>query len=536
MMTRRGRGSAERMDVARSEHDREKIARAQVVHAMSAATDGAPGSVARRRWRSFLRRFLPTRWRVWLRETVSWLIGVGLSEDLVRRSDVLVQVLEQRIARLEARVLRSERGHPETKLAGARPPAGGARPPLAVFTPLPPSPSGIADYAVELAPALAAHFDLMHVIADEAPEPAGDLPHVRISAWRSDESRDERTLRLYHLGNNPDHVWILDELERRPGVTMLHDGSVHHLLTFLHATGKPERLRRYIERDYGVRAADLMRLPERGIYLHYQQGFLPLRGPILDRSLGVIVHSKHLLHDLLDVRPGLRVARIPHHAAAPSGMRPRAAARNALGIAPGTFVIVSVGFVTAAKQIDHTLRALANIRDRLPHFRYQIVGFKRDDYDLESLIVRLRLGDVVELTGRVSLDRLQDHLAAADLVVNLRYPAIGESSGTLLRALAVGRACIVFDHGSFGEMPDDVVAKLPLNLGDTGALEAALLDLAGDPDRREAMERAALDHVRTEHGRDRCAALFANFVHEITAGRWPAPVPAVAASSRQSGD
>ena len=36
---------------------------------------------------------------------------------------------------------------------------------------------------------------------------------------------------LYHVGNNPDaHAWIVDALRRRPGVVVLHDFVVHHLV------------------------------------------------------------------------------------------------------------------------------------------------------------------------------------------------------------------------------------------------------------------------------------------------------------------
>ena len=39
------------------------------------------------------------------------------------------------------------------------------------------------------------------------------------------------TSALYHVGNNPDaHAWIVDALRRRPGVVVLHDFVVHHLV------------------------------------------------------------------------------------------------------------------------------------------------------------------------------------------------------------------------------------------------------------------------------------------------------------------
>ena len=39
---------------------------------------------------------------------------------------------------------------------------------------------------------------------------------------------------LYHVGNNPDaHAWIVDALRRRPGLVVLHDFVLHHLVAGL---------------------------------------------------------------------------------------------------------------------------------------------------------------------------------------------------------------------------------------------------------------------------------------------------------------
>lgn len=49
----------------------------------------------------------------------------------------------------------------------------------------------------------------------------------------------------------------------------------------------------------------------------------------------------------------------------------------------------------------------------------------------------------------------------ADICLNLRYPYMGESSGTLARLVGLGKCCIVNDIGSFAELPDNACIKLP---------------------------------------------------------------------------
>ena len=35
---------------------------------------------------------------------------------------------------------------------------------------------------------------------------------------------------LYHLGNNPDHTYIYDAAVKHPGIVVLHEFNLHHLL------------------------------------------------------------------------------------------------------------------------------------------------------------------------------------------------------------------------------------------------------------------------------------------------------------------
>ena len=87
---------------------------------------------------------------------------------------------------------------------------------VAYFSPMPPEPSGIADYSALLVPALR---ELL------------DVDVVKRGTKRPPRGTD---LSVYHLGNNPDaHGWILDALRRRPGAVVLHDFVLHHLVAGL---------------------------------------------------------------------------------------------------------------------------------------------------------------------------------------------------------------------------------------------------------------------------------------------------------------
>jgi glycosyltransferase involved in cell wall biosynthesis len=118
-------------------------------------------------------------------------------------------------------------------------------------------------------------------------------------------------------------------------------------------------------------------------------------------------------------------------------------------------LFVSLGFVTKQKRVDLALRALAAIRDRLPPFRYFISGeLQQLEIDIPALISDLRLTDCVTSTGYLTEEDFFALVRAADVVINLRHPIGGETSGTMIRALGAGACVVVVDRGPFAEIPD----------------------------------------------------------------------------------
>ena len=86
---------------------------------------------------------------------------------------------------------------------------------VAYFSPLPPERTGISEYSELLLPALRRRIEVEVV------------PRGRTSPADADVC-------LYHVGNNPDaHGWIVEALRRRPGVVVLHDFVLHHLVAGL---------------------------------------------------------------------------------------------------------------------------------------------------------------------------------------------------------------------------------------------------------------------------------------------------------------
>ena len=357
---------------------------------------------------------------------------------------------------------------------------------LAYFSPLPPARSGIADYSADLLPVLTERANV--TLFSDAPVTPLGLPHQPFDAFPAE--RWAYDLPLYHMGNSAYHTDIYRLLRRFPGVIVLHDFTLHHFVAHLTlGAGSFAAYVREMGYELGETAAPLVR--------DIRSGRAPnplydvaLNQRVIDSSLGLIVHSRTVAGWIHAVRPAARVAVIPH-LVVPRPVRSR---RAELNLPAEAVLIAAVGQVTVAKQLPLALRAFRRLLDFVPEARFLIVGEVLPEVDLDAVIGELGIGErVMRLDYVESLGAFVDWVATADIVLNLRYPTLGETSGAALRVMAAGRPLVVFDHGWYGELPDEAAVKVPPL--DEGALLAALLELAGDPARRAALGAAAAQYV-----------------------------------------
>jgi glycosyltransferase involved in cell wall biosynthesis len=109
-------------------------------------------------------------------------------------------------------------------------------------------------------------------------------------------------------------------------------------------------------------------------------------------------------------------------------------------------------------------------------------------------------------------------MAGADVVVNLRHPTMGETSGTVIRSLSLGKPLVVSDVGWFSELPGSVAVKVPVDDHEVETLAAALELLVTRPDVRGEMGGAAAELARREHELGRVAELYAAVLEEAGGG------------------
>ena len=203
---------------------------------------------------------------------------------------------------------------------------------------------------------------------------------------------------------------------------------------------------------------------------------------------------------------------VPHPAWPVPGIAPE---RRGTGPVIGCF-----GVVNASKRIPELLRAFVRLRQAHAGATLLLVGPTSPGFDLERRLQRLGL-DGAGLVHEEWVDerRLWSLLAGVDVCVNLRHPTMGETSGTVIRALSLGKPLVVSDVGWFSELPDDVALKVPVDETELEMLVAALELLVTRQDVREAMAHAAAALARRDHDLERVADLYTAALEEAAGGR-----------------
>ena len=310
---------------------------------------------------------------------------------------------------------------------------------------MPPERSGIADYSALLLPALQARCEVAVVKRGAKKPPRGT------------------DLCVYHVGNNPDaHGWIVEALRRTPGVVVLHDFVLHHLVAGLTIGRRDghgyldamEREGGVVGRLLGHAVLD-KRIPP--LWENRPQDF-HLAGEVLGLATG--------LDRPLPLRPrpgprgrlrraGLDRARIPPSRCrdtepAEIAGRRRSSARSATSTR-----------ASACRSCSRRSRACGGARrepacssSAPPRPASTSTGACSGSGSTSAGLVR---------EGYVDEQRLWGLMKACDVHVSLRSPTMGETSGTAIRALSLGKPLVVSDVGWFSELPDDVALKVPVD-------------------------------------------------------------------------
>ena len=366
---------------------------------------------------------------------------------------------------------------------------------------MPPSKSGIADYSVALIAEMAQRAEV--TVFDSAAAVTGfDAAAFDIA--------------VYHLGNNPHHDFVYETALRHPGVAVMHEANLHHLLA--HLTIKRGDWDAYMAECELNGGAPALHFAQRVRRLEIGPDYegVAMTRRLLNASRGVIVHSHFVARETRAQGFAGPLAVIPHGASVPQ--TDSLATRHLLGLDESTPLIGAFGYLKPYKRIAEALRALRRLVRLDPRVRMILVGEPHADFPVDQLIRTLGLRDHVRILGFVPLEKFVDYMGACDIILNLRFPTVGETSGSLTRALGLGKAVIVSDIGSFAELPDDVCLKVAPGTGEEDLIFEYLNMLVSRPDLARAVGERARRWVARECNWSVVADQYVGFLGRVSRG------------------
>jgi SAM-dependent methyltransferase/glycosyltransferase involved in cell wall biosynthesis len=331
------------------------------------------------------------------------------------------------------------------------------------FSPLPPAATDIAHYTGRIVSALQKRAEII-LWTDQA-ECDPELERcVEVRRYQPEQmpwvELNHGDMSIYHIGNNRlFHAAIWQVSRYHSGILVLHDICLHNFFAGLFRDQWRDR-EGYIaqmERHYGqVGRQDAEAFWRGQLTIEYMVEYYPLTLLAIENALGVLVHSEGGLDSLKRKIPyPVAYAPLPFPAS-PRSPREQSAAASARAEGP-PYDLVVFGYIHVNRRLDAVLEAIAGLPER-DKFRLDIYGQIWDSDHVRARVRALGLQALVTLHSFVPDTALDDALATAHLAINLRYPTMGEASGSQLRIWDHALPSLVTPRGWYGNLPQDAVA------------------------------------------------------------------------------
>jgi glycosyltransferase involved in cell wall biosynthesis len=352
------------------------------------------------------------------------------------------------------------------------------------FAPLPPAPTGVADYAEAL----------LHALRK--------FGNVKVDAANSDVA-------LYHIGNNQLHAAIYDRALRSPGVVMLHDAVLQHF--FLGRLTPQQYINEFIF-NYGEwsrsLAEDLWK--HRALSAADPRYFAwPMLKRIATTARAVIVHNPAAGAIVRQHAPDANIIEIPHLFVPPQ--KPSEIDtfrfRTQLGLEPRTLLIGLFGHQRESKRLPVVLRALERAWDAAVDARLLIAGSFASSDLKRSMEARLSDPRILQVDYLPEPDFWR-YAAAVDLCVNLRFPTAAETSGIAIRMMGIGKPVVFSGGQEVARIPENACLRVETGPGEEELLAAYITWLARDREAAQQIGRRAAAHIAEHHALETVAAQY----------------------------
>jgi glycosyltransferase involved in cell wall biosynthesis len=379
------------------------------------------------------------------------------------------------------------------------------------FSPLPPAKTDIAQYTMRVLPAFSNYCEIElwtdQLIYDSAINRDFKVNSYQLGniPWKKINQGD---LNVYHIGNNPDfHGPIWQVSCKCPGIVVLHDLRLQHFFAALYTNSEDrDGYLANMQYYYGEECEQIVeRFWQGQLSTEFMGANYPLTPLALKNSLAVVTHSlsafKHLRQE--NEKP-VSFIPLPY----PNTSRSKSSPKQ-----QQFYQLVIFGYLGANRCLDLILEALASFSLK-ESFRLDIYGEVANEELITSKINKLALANMVKLHGFVEEDTLEIALKRADLAFNLRYPTMGEASGSQLRIWSHALASLVTRIGWYEELPENTVGFVRVN-HEIEDIHRHLKEFLNNPEMYKTMGENGQLWLQTNHDPNLYAKSFLEFAQII---------------------
>lgn len=371
------------------------------------------------------------------------------------------------------------------------------------FSPLPPARTDIAHYTMRVLPSLAQRAEVT-LWTDQRECESGVSELAEVRSYRLERmpwvELNRADVNVYHIGNNPlfhGTIWQISRLQA--GVVVLHDFSLHHFFDGLYRVQWRD-LNSYLavmDAYYGADGrrdgAECFLTEARNI--EYMAERYPLTQFAVENALGVIVHTPDS-YEKLAKSARWPLAYLP---------LPFAAKRNSPARGPATgppYRLTVFGYIGRNRRLEAIFRALAAMPEK-DQYHLDVFGEILDgESDVRAQIRALGLKGQVTLHGFAPEDQLDEALAKAHLAINLRYPTMGEASGSQLRIWRHSLPSVVSQIGWYASLPKDAVLFARTDENEVADIQSHLRQLIANPSGLAERGRRGRMELEARHAPD----------------------------------
>lgn len=341
-------------------------------------------------------------------------------------------------------------------------------------TPLPPLETGLATYALRV---LEGTSDLIDwTVAYTPGSDPGNLPEDMTSIPLAELDEPAR-IRIFQLGNSPHCFDVLQALYRFGGTGLFHEVHLHHMIR--HCCMERDLLQDYsreLRFEYGPSAESVEKLLSIPPSDEAEYDARLKRYPLIARAVHAcssLVCLNGYAASILGNR-GKSVTTIRHP------LSPLPDPLESME-KPGYPVIGMAGGFHYGRNLELVIEAVSILRRSCPDTVLLLAGGGYPE-GLPNWVVRA--------PDRLPEREYQQWIRAMDVAVDIRYPPLGETSGSLLEVMRAGVPAVISASGSFLSLPSDSVLRVPVDNLVQGTAASIELLLARDELRDSMSERS----------------------------------------------